>query len=180
MVRTSFIRIFQSKEAVSLVGWHAENWTSSELLKFLLSQPSGCVFPVSPYPNFFFFFFWGVSSQSVSSPVQPYLHMKNIQINKKTHLSRGFLPRTALFSTEFLFSSSFDAGFLTSATIIAANGNFTSCKDKMDFWQLWEIMKSKNNPSWNQKKRKHMYLEKHSAGFHYAPSPYLLQRLAKR
>lgn len=80
----------------------------------------------------------------------------------------------------FLFSSLFDTGRLTSATIIAVNGNFTSCKDKMDFWQLWEIMKSKNNLSWNQKKRKHLYLEKHSAGFHYTPSLYLLQRLAKR
>lgn len=41
-------------------------------------------------------------------------------------------------------------------------------------------MKSKNNLSWNQKKRKHLYLEKHSDGFHYTPSLYLLQRLAKR
>lgn len=41
-------------------------------------------------------------------------------------------------------------------------------------------MKSKNNLSWNQKKRKHLYLEKHSAGFHYTPSLYLLQGLAKR
>lgn len=41
-------------------------------------------------------------------------------------------------------------------------------------------MKSKNNLSWSQKKRKHLYLEKHSAGFHYTPSLYLLRRLAKR
>lgn len=41
-------------------------------------------------------------------------------------------------------------------------------------------MTSKNNLSWNQKKRKHLYLEKHSAGFHYTRSLYLLQRLAKR
>lgn len=62
--------------------------------------------------------------------------------------------QTFFHCLHFLFSSSSDTGCLTPATIIAANGNFTSCKDKMDFWQLWEIMKSKNNLSWNHKKKK--------------------------
>lgn len=32
-------------------GWLTD-WTSSKLLKFLFSQPSGCVFPLHPHPKF--------------------------------------------------------------------------------------------------------------------------------
>ena len=110
-------------------------------------------------PNFPLFF-WDIRNQFVSSTGEPHLHVKTIQINNKTHLSWGFLSSTGLSSTVFLFSSSFDTGRLTSATLIAVNGNFTLCNDKTDFWQLWEFMKSKNNLSWNQKKSKHLYLEK--------------------
>ena len=35
-----------------------------------------------------------------------------------------------------LFGSTSDTGRLTSATLMVVNGNLTSCKDKIDFWQL--------------------------------------------
>lgn len=51
-VRVSLIRALQPKEAVSLVGWHTENWVSSKLFKFYFNQPSGCVLPLPPHPKF--------------------------------------------------------------------------------------------------------------------------------
>lgn len=72
------------------------------------------------------------------------------------------------------FGSPVDTRSLTPATLKAFNGNFTSCKDEMDVWQLWEILKKKNNHSWKKKKRSIRYLN-FSAAFDYTPSLHLLQ-----
>lgn len=79
-----------------------------------------------------------------------------------------------------LFSSTSDTGRLTSATLMVVNGNLTSCKDKIDFWQLWEIMKSKTNLSWNKKKRSHLYLELLSWFSLYIKPTFITKRVAKR
>lgn len=84
------------------------------------------------------------------------------------------------FAQYFFFSRTSDTGRLTSATLIVVNGNLTSCKDKMDFWQLWEIMKSKTNLSWKKKKRRHLYLKLLSWFSLYIKPTFITKRVAKR